>query len=205
MKVNLAATKTNLIRVKQTLELTREGYELLDQKRKILIAELTSIIHIAEKTQFQVQEAMRLAYAALDRATVVMGKRKLESLSFAMDISTSLGISHRRVMGVSIPDIDLKITEKPPYFSPHRVSSYVDETVARFKDVLKLLAELAEKRIAVMRLANEAQKTIRKVNALEKVYIPQYEESLKSIADRLDEESRESFSMLKMIKGRLRS
>jgi V/A-type H+-transporting ATPase subunit D len=77
---------------------------------------------------------------------------------------------------------------------------YVDEAIERFKAVLALLAQLAEKKITLMRLAEEAQKTIRKVNALEKIYIPYYEDTVKYIGERLDEESRDSFSMLKLIK-----
>ena len=204
MNVNLAATKTNFLKVKQTLELTREGHELLDQKRKILISELTAIIHVAEKAQAQVYQALEQAYAALDKAVVAMGRKRLEEISYSIDIRCRLSISQHRVMGVAIPAIELKVAEKPPYFSPLRVSFHVDETIAGFKEALKLLAQLAEKKIAVMRLAKEAQKTIRKVNALEKIYLPQYEESMKFIGDRLDEESREAFSMLKLIKNRLR-
>jgi len=63
-----------------------------------------------------------------------------------------------------------------------------------------LLSVLAEKKITLLRLAEEAQKTIRKVNALEKIYLPYYNETLKYIADKLDEESRDAFAMLKLIK-----
>jgi len=59
---------------------------------------------------------------------------------------------------------------------------------------------LQKKKITLLRLAEEAQKTIRKVNALEKIHIPYYEDTVKYIADRIDEESRDSFSMLKLIK-----
>ncbi len=205
MKVNLAATKTNLLRVKKTLSLTHEGYELLDEKRKILINELNSIIHITERLEKQVDDALQEGYKLLDKAAVVMGRKRLEELSFSIDIKNSISVSQRRVMGVSIPLISLLTSEHPPYYSPYEVSLYVEEVISKFKDIVKLLAQLAEKKIASLRIAKEVQKTIRKVNALEKIYIPYYEESLKFIGDRLDEESRESFSMLKIIKKRLRS
>jgi V/A-type H+-transporting ATPase subunit D len=204
MKVNLAATKTNLLRVKKTLALTHEGYELLDEKRKILINELNTIIHITERLEKQVDDALQEGYRAVDKACVIMGRRRMEELSFSIDIKSSISISQRRVMGVSIPNIALQVIERPPYYSPYEVSLYVDEVIMKFKDIIKLLAQLAEKKIACLRIAKEVQKTIRKVNALEKIYIPYYEESLKFISDRLDEESRESFSMLKLIKKRLR-
>ncbi|MDD5155181.1 MAG: V-type ATP synthase subunit D [Candidatus Omnitrophica bacterium] len=205
MKVNLAATKTNLLRVKKTLTLTHEGYELLDEKRKILINELNTIIHITERLQKQVDEALQEGYRLVDNAIVVMGRRRMEELSFSIDIKNSISISQRRVMGVNIPVINLQTSDHPPYYSPYEVSLHVDEVILKFKDIVKSLAQLAEKKIASLRIAKEVQKTIRKVNALEKIYIPYYEESLKFISDRLDEESRESFSMLKLIKKKLRS
>jgi V/A-type H+-transporting ATPase subunit D len=205
MRVNLAATKTNLLRVKKTLALTHEGYGLLDEKRRILINELNTVIHITEKLQRQVDDALKEGYTLVDKAIVVMGRKRMEELSFAVDIKNSISISQRRIMGVSIPVIDLQTTEHPPYYSPYEVSLHVDEVILKFRGILKLLSQLAEKKIAALRIAKEVQKTIRKVNALEKIYIPYYEDALKFISERLDEESRESFSMLKLIKKRLGS
>jgi V/A-type H+-transporting ATPase subunit D len=103
-------------------------------------------------------------------------------------------------MGVSIPLVNLYIRKNPPYYSLYEVNLYVDEAIAKFKEALKLLAVLAERKITLLRLAHEAQKTIRKVNALEKIYLPYYKDTLKYIGDRLDEESRDAFAMLKLIK-----
>ncbi|HTY45882.1 MAG TPA: V-type ATP synthase subunit D [Patescibacteria group bacterium] len=203
MKVNIAATKTNLLRVKKTLAMTREGYELLDQKRKILMTELNTVVHMTERLQRDVDAKLKEAYGLLDRATVVMGRKRLEGLSFSIDIKSILSLSQRRIMGVSIPLVNLKTAENPPYYSPYAISFYVDETITKFKEAVQLLAQLAEKKIALLRLAKELQKTIRKVNALEKIYLPYYSVSLKYIGDRLDEESRDAFSMLKLIKERL--
>ncbi|MFA4991301.1 MAG: V-type ATP synthase subunit D [Candidatus Omnitrophota bacterium] len=203
MNINIAATKTNLLRTRKSLSLTREGHALLDEKRKILLKELTAIIHIVDKLQRDVDEALGKAYRLLDKTVVVMGRRRVEELCFSVDIKTSFSISHRRVMAVNIPVVDLKIAENPPYYSPYGVSFYADEAMLAFKDVLRLLGQLAEKKIAFIRIAKEVQKTIRKVNALEKIYLPYYRDSVKYISDRLDEESREAFSMLKLIKERM--
>ena len=200
MKINIAATKTNLLKTRKSLTLTQEGFELLDEKRRILLSELTSIIDSVDQHQHQVDEALFEAYKIVDRAVVAAGLQRCEAISYAVDIKSYLSISQRRVMGVSVPVISLDIKDRPPYYSPHGVNLYVDEAIERFKAVLTLLAQLAEKKIALLRLAEEAQKTIRKVNALEKIYIPYYQDTVKYIAERLDEESRDSFSMLKLIK-----
>jgi V/A-type H+-transporting ATPase subunit D len=203
MKINIAATKTNLLKSKKLLSLTREGHSLLDEKRRILVNELTSIVHIVDRIQRKVDTALQEAYGLVDRAVVIMGRKRLEELSFSIDIKTSLSISERRVMGVSLPIITMNVKENPPYYSSHEVSFYVDEVMVKFKEALKLITQLAEKKIALIRIAKEVQKTIRKVNALEKIYLPFYEDSVKYINDRLDEDSREAFSMLKLIKERI--
>lgn len=204
MPQHIAPTKTNLLKLKKTLALTREGHGLLDEKRKILINEMATIIHIVDNLQHNVDVAMRDAYMLMDKAIVVMGRKRLEELSFCTDIKTMLSITKRRIMAVNMPVIDLKITENPPYCSTYEVSLYVDEAMSAFKEALRLISQLAEKKIALMWIAKEVQKTIRKVNALEKIYLPYYGESVKYINDRLDEESRESFSMSKLIKERLK-
>ena len=203
MRANIAATKTNLLRVKKTLALTEEGYELLDEKRRLLITELTSIIHVVDRFQRELDEVLAKAYVLVDKATMVMGRQKLEALSMAIDIKSSITIFQRRIMGVNIPSIDLTITENEPYYSPVGVSFYADEVVVKFKEILRLISQLAEKKIALLRIAKEVQKIIRKVNALEKIHLPFYRQTLKYINDSLEEEARESFSMLKLIKERL--
>ncbi|MDD4183003.1 MAG: V-type ATP synthase subunit D [Candidatus Omnitrophica bacterium] len=203
MRANIAATKTNLLRIKKTLALTEEGYNLLDEKRRLLITELTSIIHVVDRFQRELDEAIAKAYVLVDRATIVVGRQKMEALTAAIDIKSSITISNRRVMGVNIPAIDLKVTENEPFYSPVGVSFYVDEVIVRFKDIIKLISQLAEKKIALLRIAKEVQKTIRKVNALEKIHLPYFRETLKYINNSLEEEARESFSMLKLIKERL--
>jgi len=203
MKINIAATKTNLLKSKKLLSLTQEGHALLDEKRRILINELTSIIHIVDRLQREVDSALHQAYSLVDKTIIIMGRKRLEEISFSIDIKTGLSISERRIMGVSLPVIDMKIRENPPYYSPREASFYVEEVIMRFKEVLKLITQLAEKKIALIRIAKEVQKTIRKVKALEKIYLPFYETSVKYITDRLDEDSREAFSMLKLIKERI--
>ena len=69
--------------------------------------------------------------------------------------------------------------------------------------MLGLLGTLAEARISLMRLSREVGKTIRRVNALEKIFIPDYDETLKYIEMALEESEREAFFVLKLVKDRL--
>jgi V/A-type H+-transporting ATPase subunit D len=79
----------------------------------------------------------------------------------------------------------------------------LDTVVAAFRDVLNLVGHLAQLKVSITRLAAEVRKTIRKVNALEKIAIPDLEETIKHIQNRLEEGERDMFVLMKMVKDRL--
>ncbi|MCM8756530.1 MAG: V-type ATP synthase subunit D [Candidatus Omnitrophica bacterium] len=199
----VSATKANLLKSKRELDLTREGFQLLDEKRRILVGELVSLVHIVERAEEELDREIRKGYELMDKAVINMGRVKIEELALGVDINYNIYFSTRRIMGVNIFSINLDIKENAPSYSPLGVSFYVDEAKEKFKDIVNLIVQLAEKRIALLRISRELRKTIRKVNALEKIHIPFYERTVKYISERLDEETRESFSMLKLIRERL--
>ena len=82
-------------------------------------------------------------------------------------------------------------------------SFWIDSALEDYKSVLKVMGKLAELKISIMRLAREVKKTIRKVNALEKIAIPELKETVKYIENRLEENERDMIILLKMVKTRL--
>lgn len=205
MAIRIPATKTNLIKTKGILSLCKEGYELLDEKRRILLMEISSITKAIESIQEDVKESLSDAYAAVEKALIAMGKSGLEKVSAGIDTEIEIDIIEKKLMGTSIPIVSLNIREKPPFFSPVGVDPAVDHALVLLRETLKYIAKLAEKKIALQRLEKEFQKTTKKVNALEKIHIPYYSEVIKVIIDRLDEESREAFTTLKEIKKKIAS
>lgn len=203
MSIKIAATKTNLLKTKRTLSMCKEGHQLLDEKRKILLMEISSIASLVEKIQKDLEGSLEKAYYAIEKALISMGRTGLEHICAGIDTSLNLEISEKKVMGASVPVISLGIYENPPFFSPLGVSPHVDEAIFLMRQALQNIAVLAEKKIALMRLEKEFQKTTKKVNALEKIHIPYYSEIVKIISDRLDEESREAFATLKEIKKKI--
>ncbi len=202
-QLNYAPTKTNLIRLKNDLKFAQQGYELLDQKRNILIIELLSLVDQAADHQQRVEQALAKAYAALEEAVFDMGRLKVQYLTGAVHMETDITVKSRRVMGVSLPVIDTEFTEHAPYYSPMGTSFWIDDSLACFKEALQLLGKLSELKISVLRLANEVKKTIRKVNALEKIAIPDLHETVHFIQSRLEENERDMFSLMKMVKENL--
>ncbi len=205
MAIRISATKTNLIKTKGVLSLCREGYQLLDEKRRILLMEISSITKIIDRIQEDVNESISDAYAAVEKALAAMGKSGLKNLAAGIDTEIEINITEKKLMGTSIPSVSLSLKERPPFFSPVGVHPALDQALVLLRETIKHIAELAEKRIALQRLEKEFQRTTKKVNALEKIHIPYYNEVVKVITERLDEESREAFTTLKEIKRKLAS
>jgi len=202
-KYEVAPTKTNLLRLKSEYELAKEGYELLDQKRNILLLELMGLVDTAERMEIELKNLLIEAYNALQEAVKTNGRIKLYFISNSINISHNIYTSTRKVMGVTLPVLDVSFSDNPPYYSLVETTFWVDEAVRLFKKVLELISKLAQVRISLLRLANETKKTIRKVNALEKIAIPDYIETIKFLEDRFEEIEREEFALLKLIKERL--
>lgn len=200
---NDAPTKTNLLRLKGDLEFAHLGYELLDQKRSILVMELLNLVDEAVEVEARTHDALAAAYRDLEDAILKMGRLRVASVAQAVNIGAEISFSQRRVMGVSLPVVDTSYTEYPPYYGLSGTSYSVDRAVKDFKSALELLGRLAELKISIMRLAQEVKKTIRKVNALEKIAIPDLDETVGFIQNRLEENEREMFVLMKMVKARL--
>ena len=200
---NLAPTKTNLLKIKDELKFARLGYDLLDQKRNILVLELLNIVDMSVDIQGKVEKALDRAYRSLEEAVLKMGKLKVAALTGAINIESEIKITQRRIMGVRLPMVETSFKEHPPYYSPMGTSFWIDSSLKNFKEALAVMGRLAELKISITRLAQEVKKTIRKVNALEKIAIPDLDESVSYIQNRLEETERDMFVLMKMVKTRL--
>jgi V/A-type H+-transporting ATPase subunit D len=199
----IAPTKTNLLKLRQELSFARLGHELLDQKRNILVLELLALVDQTVDFQERVVRALAEAYRTLQEAVMHMGKLKVATLASAVNIAAEITLKQRRVMGVRLPVVETRFVEHPPYYSPMGTSFWIDGSINEFKQALQLMGRLAELKISIIRLATEVRKTIRKVNALEKIAIPQLHSSVLFIQNRLEENERDMFVLMKMVKNRL--
>jgi V/A-type H+-transporting ATPase subunit D len=202
-RLNVAPTKSNMLSLKRQLLFAEEGYDLLEQKRQILITELMSRLGRAREVERGVAELLPQAFAALRDATLDNGADSLDRAALGVDQSHSLRLADQHLIGMRIPKI---VARFPPAGAPFGVagtSANTDVAMLRFRELLPLLAELAELQNAVMRLARELRKTQRRCNALSKMFIPSYRDTIAYIAGTLEEHERESLTILKLIRNRL--
>ncbi|NLJ47010.1 MAG: V-type ATP synthase subunit D [Treponema sp.] len=199
----VAPTKTSLLKLREELKFARLGHELLDQKRNILVVELLTLVDQAAEYEKKVEAALETAYRSLQEAALGMGKLRVSSAAAAVNLEPSVTLRHRKVMGVILPVVETSFQERAPHYSALGTSVWMDKSVQDFQEALKLMGRFAELKASIMRLAAEVRKTIRKVNALEKIAIPDLEESVHYIQGRLEENERDMFTLMKMVKNRL--
>ena len=203
MNTSLAPTRSNLMKVKGELAFSRTGHDLLDQKRSILVAELLTLVDQAVDYQNRVDKALSGAELTLEEAILHMGRLKVGNLAGAIAVDSSITLSSRKVMGVDLPVVSTEFTGEGPFFSPEGTSLYADIASEKYREALKLMGRLAELKVSIMRLAREVRKTIRKVNSLEKLVIPEREEMVSYLTSRIEEAERENFVLMKSVKDRM--
>ena len=203
MDTSLAPTRSNLMKLKDELSFSKLGYDLLDQKRSILVSELLTLVDQAVDYQNRVEKSLIDAEKTLQDAIMNMGRLRVANLAGAVNIDSSISLSERRVMGVSLPKVDTSFSGEGPFFSPEGTSMLSELALNRYRRALELMGKMAELKVSIMRLSSEVKKTIRKVNALEKLVIPDKEETVRYLTSRIEEQERESFILLKVVKDRM--
>lgn len=200
METTLFPTKGNLIVAKNTLGLSKQGYELLDKKRNILVTEMMALITKAEKIQSQIDTTFKEAYKALQQANIDIGINTVEHIGKAVKEEENVEIKVRSIMGVEIPMVKIPYGQKNPQYGFARTTISLDDAYSKFARVKRLSLDLAENENAIYRLAVNIKRTQKRANALKNIMIPKYEKITKDIQSSLEEKEREEFTRLKVIK-----
>ncbi|MDR0312948.1 MAG: V-type ATP synthase subunit D [Treponema sp.] len=196
----IAPTKSNLIRTKERLNTALEGYDLLEQKREILVMELMRQVEQVKILERNLDTRIATAYPTLKRMLVVVGRDRAEKLSKGINYDFDLREKKVAVAGMSLPGLEIKLPKAELKYSPANSFAECDETVLEFFSFLEILTELAAVRTIAWRLAREVRKTQRRVNALEKMVIPTARETKNYIESALEERDRDSFFTSKLLK-----
>ncbi|HOI56546.1 MAG TPA: V-type ATP synthase subunit D [Phycisphaerae bacterium] len=202
-KLEVAPTKSKYLELKRDLATATQGFELLDQKRTILTIELMGHLDRVRKMESELDPLLEKAFATLREAIIESGSDALQRQSLIAAAGHDVEVRSRPLMGIALPSLAVQYSETKPSLGALDSTSRVDDVAKLFAEVLRMVGQLAELQNLVVRLARELRKTQRRTNALEKLFIPSYEETIKYINDTLEERERESVVMMKMVKARL--
>lgn len=202
MPVIIAPTKSNLIKAKSSLVLSKKGYELLDKKRNVLIKEMMEFVDKARNMHNEIYNVIDEAYELLQKANITLGVKSVEDISYSIPNDEHFDVLLKSVMGVDIPTVKYKDEKIRPTYGFYNTNSALDEARQKFKDVKFKVYELAEVENSIFKLAKEIEKTQKRTNALQHIQIPKYKEQVKYIQDVLEEKEREDFFRLKKLKSK---
>ena len=198
MALKVVPTKGNLIAMKKSLQLANLGYNLMDQKRNVLIKEMMTLLDDVKIIRDQITSSYQEAYDALQEANISMGL--ISSIVNSTPEDYGISIAYRSVMGVEIPKISYNQQPLKMTYDIERSNSKVDYAYNCFYRVKQLTVLLAEVENSVYRLANTIRKTQKRANALKNISIPRFESTIKVISEALEEKEREEFTRQKVIK-----
>ena len=198
MALKVVPTKGNLIAMKKSLQLANLGYNLMDQKRNVLIKEMMTLLDDVKLIRDQITSSYQEAYDALQEANISMGL--ITDIVNSTPEDYGISIAYRSVMGVEIPKIAYDKQPLQMTYDIERSNSKVDYAYNCFYNVKQLTVLLAEVENSVYRLANTIRKTQKRANALRNISIPRFESTIKVISEALEEKEREEFTRQKVIK-----
>ena len=201
-KLNIAPTKSNLLIVKEQLSISKDGYDLLEQKREILVMELMRMVEQVKLLEQKIDSRIKTAYPALKSMLLAVGGDNVERLSHAVKYDFNITEKSINAGGMSFSSISVNLPKRDLFYSFMDSFADSDKVMVEFFELLQLLTEMASIRTIAWRLATEVKKTQRRVNALEKMVIPQTTETKHYIESVLEERERENIFVLKALKAK---
>ena len=196
-------TRMELTRIKRRLVTAKRGHKLLKDKRDEMVRQFILLVRENAKLRKQVERELQGALADFALARAVMDRQALEEAVMYPARSAAIQLGRKNILSVHVPSITpIQGTAKEsalPY-GLAETSADLDDAIATLAALLPKLLKLAETEKACDLLADEIEKTRRRVNALEYVMIPQFEETIRFITMKLDENERGSLTRLMKVK-----
>ena len=200
-------TRMELTRLKAKQKTALRGHKLLKDKRDGLMKQFMQEVRRTRQLRKRVEEGLAQANAAFTVASAVMSPEMLEQSLLYPKQSVELDMSFQNIMSVDVPHYHFKTkSQDPGEVYPYgfaQTSGELDDAVDAMSQVFADMLKLAEVEKTSQLLAQEIEKTRRRVNALEYVKIPQMQENIKYITMKLDENERANTIRLMKVKDML--
>ncbi len=201
-KMNVNPTRMELKRLKARLITARRGHKLLKDKRDELMKRFLDIVRENLALREEVERALIAAGKGFAVASAVMSPEVLEQSLMCPTRSVSLDISHKNIMSVNVPEYSFSEDDGQTIY-PYgyaMTSGELDDAVDEMSRIMPQLLRLAQMEKSAQLLAQEIEKTRRRVNALEYVMIPRLDETIRAITMKLDENERGNLTRLMKVK-----
>ena len=202
--MNVNPTRMELTNLKRKLVTARRGHKLLKDKRDELMRRFLELVRENKALRLKVEAGIKQANAHMALARSVMSDEALDVALMMPSQRMDVDVTEKNIMSVVVPQFAAKLKAAKDgeiYSYGYAFTSCdLDDAVKALSDIMPDLLRLAEIEKTCQLLAAEIEKTRRRVNALEHVMIPQYEDTIKYITMKLDEAERSSTTRLMKVK-----
>jgi V/A-type H+-transporting ATPase subunit D len=199
------ATRMELMRLKKRLSLAQRGHKLLKDKQDELVRNFLEIIEDTKRLRVEVDNEIQSVFQSYSLAEGVLGSAGIDSLFSMPGAQTGLKSQLKAIMNVKVPKFTVEITGDPYDYGEKESSVLVDRCVGKFGTLLENLLKLAELEKSSILLAEEIEKTRRRVNALEYILIPNIQDTIKYITMKLSEMERSNLTRIMKVKDMIQA
>jgi len=197
-------TRMELSKLKTRLKTSTRGHKLLKDKRDDLMKKFLELIRDNMELRVELEKKMAEVYEGFVVAGATMDDAVLQEALMLPQRQVFASVTTRNIMSVNVPDFQFTDTgDENKDIYPYGfafTSGELDDSVNALNEVLPLMLKLAQAEKTIQLLAEEIEKTRRRVNALEYVQIPTLQETIKSITMKLDENERGNLARLMKVK-----
>jgi len=199
-KLNLNPTRQELLKLKVKLKTAKRGHKLLKDKRDGLMKHFMSIIREAKDLREKVEQLLGQGFFSFVFFSAKMRRSVIEEALLVPSQKVSLVATTKNVMGTEVPQFSYRQEGNFLCYDLATTSTSLDRSLQVFSKTLQDMVKLAEVEHSAKLLASEIEKTRRRVNALEYVFIPNIEETIKYITAKLNEQERGALVTLMKVK-----
>ena len=190
--------KTALLELKKDLDLVYHGAQVLEETRNIMLKEIVSILDEIEEERIKLNNAVQKSYQTLIKAYMESGEVRLKKESELPLFHGKLHVYETRFLGILTPKITYELEQVRSPLNISGETLFMEVARKSFIDTTSSILGLAEIEFKAWRLVKELKKTVIRVNAMQKYYIPEYDKAIKETTIALEEVEREFLLLLKL-------
>lgn len=197
---NVNPNRMEMLRLRQRLTLARRGHKLLKDKQEELMRQFMMLIRQTKALRAEVDDELATAQAHFLHAKMDIPPADLQAALLLNDTRVEVDTTYRSIMSLKVPQFTTRVVGAGFTYSFPTTTGDLDQALAAYEALLPRLTELAQQEKTIQLLADDLEKTRRRVNALEHVFIPSLEETIKYIAAKLSEAELATITRLMKIK-----
>lgn len=202
-RLNVNPTRMEMSRLKKQLKTATRGHKLLKDKLDELMKQFLDIVRENKRLREEAEKALDEAYKSFIVARAVMSEEYLGEALMMPKQSVAVDVAEKNVMSVNVPVFTFNTSGNKGDIYPYGLlftSGELDSAMEAFNNAMEPLLQLAQSEKSAQLMAQEIEKTRRRVNALENILIPNYAETIRFISQKLEENDRANITRLMKVK-----